>query len=264
MRDEPVLCEIRGGVACITLNRPEHYNAWTYEMEELYFETLDRLAADPLVRAAVLTGAGRSFCPGLDKDLLSQDAAGTIVKPAKRLPMAHPLSFPKPLVAAIGGPCAGVGLIQALVCDVRFAAEGASFATGFVRRGLVAEHAISWLLVRVAGHANAMELLLSGRKFSGTEAAELGVVHRVVPDRDLRGAAIAYASEIATWCAPRSLAAIKAQVWDDWLRTREASAAEGRRLLDEPERKEDLAEGVASLLEKRPPAFAPLPWPPAR
>jgi enoyl-CoA hydratase/carnithine racemase len=259
---EAVVCEIEAGVARIALNRPERHNAWTYEMEALYFETLDRLAADRSVRAVVVSGAGQSFCPGLDKDLLSQDAAGTIVKPAKRRPMAHALTFPKPLIAAIRGPCAGVGLIQALVCDVRFAAEGASFATGFVRRGLVAEHAISWLLIRVAGHANALELLLSGRKFSGREAAELGVVHRAVADGDVLDAAIAYASEIATWCAPRSIAAIKAQVWDDWLRTREASAEEGRRLLDEQGRKEDLAEGVASLLEKRPPAFPPLPWPP--
>jgi enoyl-CoA hydratase/carnithine racemase len=264
MSDAPLRCEIDAGIARVTLNRPAQYNAWTYEMEGLYFETLDRLAADRSVRAAVLSGEGRAFCPGLDKDLLNQDAAGTIVKPAVRRPMAHALTFPKPLIAAIRGPCAGVGLIQALVCDVRFAAQDASFATGFVRRGLVAEHAVAWLLVRIAGHANAMELLISGRKFSGREAAELGVVHRAVADEDVLPAAIAYASELATWCAPRSIAAIKAQVWDDWLRSREASAAEGRRLLDEPERKEDYAEGVASLLEKRPPSFAPLPWPPAR
>jgi enoyl-CoA hydratase/carnithine racemase len=262
--ESPVLCDVQEGVARITLNRPQSYNAWTYEMEALYFETLDQLAADGSVRAAVLTGAGRSFCPGLDKDLLSQDAAGTIVKPTNRRAMASALLFPKPLIAAVNGACAGVGLIQALVCDVRFAGEKTNFSTAVVRRGLVAEHAISWLLVRIAGHATAMDLLLSGRKFSAREAAALGVVHHTVPDDELLDAATDYARELATWCAPRSLAAIKAQVWDDWLRTWEQSAAEGTRLLDEPERKADMAEGVAALVENRRPAFAPLPWPPGR
>ena len=264
MSEPSVLCEIHDAVARITFNRPEQHNAWTYEMEARYFELLDELAADPSVRAAVLTGTGRAFCPGLDKDLLSQDAAGTIVKPEKRRPMAQALLFPKPLIAAVNGACAGVGLIQALAADVRFAAAGANFTTGFVRRGIVAEHAISWLLVRIAGHANAMDLLLSGRKFGGTEAASLGVVNRVFAEDELLAAASAYAQELATWCAPRSLAAIKAQVWDDWLRTWEAAAAEGSRLLDEPARKADIVEGVASFVEKREPAFEPLTWPPPR
>jgi enoyl-CoA hydratase/carnithine racemase len=260
----PVLCEVRGAVALVTLNRPERRNAWTFEMEALYFDTLDRLARDRAVRAAVLTGAGSSFCPGMDKELLGQDVAHGLVIPANRRPMTVALLFPKPLIAAINGACAGAGLVQALCCDVRFCAEGASFATAFARRGLVAEYGAAWLLVRVAGHANAMDLLLSGRKFGGAEAARLGVVNRVLPGAELLDAALAYAEELATWCAPRALAAIKRQVWDDWLRTSESSAEVARRLLDEPERRRDIAEGVAALVEKRQPAFEPLEWPRAR
>jgi enoyl-CoA hydratase/carnithine racemase len=256
---EVVLCELRDGVAVVTLNRPARLNAWTYEMEQRYFEVLDRLADEPRVRAAVLTGAGRGFCPGLDLDLLREEAAGTLVKPAHRRLMTYAIGFPKPLVAAINGACAGVGLVQALACDVRFAATSANFSTAFARRGLIAEHGMAWLLLRIVGHAAALDLLLSGRKIAAAEAARLGLVNRAVADGELLSEALAYARELAEQCAPRAMADIKRQVWQDWLRTGEEAVAEGHRLVSTPERAVDLAEGVAAHVERRAPRFAPLP-----
>lgn len=254
-----LLSGVTEGVATITLNRPARKNAWTYEMEALYFETLDRLADDPEVRAAVLIGAGSAFCPGLDVELLRRDAEGTLVKPAVRRPMIYASSFPKPLVAAINGACAGIGLIQALVCDARFVAKEARLSTAFARRGLVAEHGISWILVRMLGHARAMDLLLSGRTFSGEEACDLGIANHVVPAAEVLAAATDYARDLARHCGPRAMASIKGQVWADWLRTSSESADHARELLADPARRPEMREGAASFAERRPPRFPPLP-----
>jgi len=165
------------GVLLLTLNRPQRLNAWTLDMEERYFDLLAGAASDPSVRAIVVTGAGRGFCAGLDADALAGVAAGTPVSTRPRRPQTFPLEIPKPIVAAVNGPAAGIGFLQALVADVRFAAEGAKFTTAFARRGLLAEHGMSWLLPRLIGASRATELLLSARVFLAEEAAELGLVH---------------------------------------------------------------------------------------
>jgi enoyl-CoA hydratase/carnithine racemase len=258
MGDDVVRYEVRDGVALLTLNRPERLNAWTLEMEERYFDLLVHASESSEVRAIVVTGAGRGFCAGLDAVALEAVAHGRPVSDAPRRPQTFPLEIPKPIVAAVNGACAGIGFIQALVADVRFAAAGAKFTTAFPRRGLLAEHGISWLLPRMIGHARATELLLSGRVFLAEEAAELGIVHRVVETEALLDAALAYAHDLAEHCGPLAMAITKYQVnrhWDVELADARQETAE---LVDQLHKLPDFEEGVRSFVEKRPPRFAPL------
>ena len=249
MSDEssPVLCEIAAGVATVTLNRPERMNAWTYEMEVAYFDLLDALDDDADVRAVVLTGAGRGFCPGLDAAVLADRTHGVKGQEGVDRPMTYARAFRKPLIAAINGGCAGIGLIQALVADLRFAAAGAKIATAFTRRGLVAEFGASWMLPRLIGTGNAMDLLLSGRPVTADEALVLGLVNRVYPADELLPAAQAYARDVAANCSPLAMQAIKAQVQHDWDRSIEESQTEAMLLVQEPARRPDFTEGVASV-----------------
>ena len=189
---EVVQQTIEGGVAVLTLNRPDRLNAWTVEMEQTYFGMLESCAAAEDVRVIVVTGAGRGFCAGADmQDLqdLGADGAQAPAARAERREQTFPLSIPKPIIAAINGACAGIGLVQALMCDMRFAAADAKLTTAFSRRGLVAEHGIAWILPRLVGPARALDLLLSGRVVLGREAAELGLVNRALePDAVLEHA----------------------------------------------------------------------------
>jgi enoyl-CoA hydratase/carnithine racemase len=251
-----VLCHVEHGVATITLNRPERMNAWTQEMEDRYFAALSDLEADPDVRAIVVTGAGRGFCPGLDMEDLAGASQGRSPRDAQRT-MLHALGIMKPMVAAINGACAGIGLVQALACDVRFAAAGARMTTSFARRGLVAEFGAPWFLERIVGHANALDLLLSARTIDAEEARALGLVNWVVERERVVEAATEYAADIAANCSPVAMAAIKQQVYDDWHRSAIAAEEDWRRLIAETHRKADFREGVASYVERRPPRFGP-------
>ena len=259
MADDVVLYENRNGVALLTLNRPEHLNAWTGAMDRQYFDLLDACASDPSVTAIVVTGAGRGFCAGADMAML-QDIGSDPSRtggPSRR-PMWHTTTIPKPVIAAINGPCAGMGLVQALMADVRFAAAGAKFTTAFARRGLVAEHGISWVLPRLVGPARALDLLMSGRVFLAEEAAELGVVNAVLPPELLLDHALAYAGDLAAHCAPSSMAAMKRQIWGH-LELGLAEATEASNILMAASlRRDDFREGVASFVQKRLPRFAPL------
>jgi|SRR5579875_2243515 len=172
-------------------------------------------------------------------------------------PVSFPLSIPKPIMAAINGPCAGLGLVYAVMCDVRFAAAGAKITTAFSRRGLVAEHGISWMLPRLIGPARALDLLLSGRVILGTEAAELGLVNRAVEDDRLLEEAMAYARMLARECSPASMAHMKRQVYGDLERTLTDSVERANHLMLASFTGPDFAEGVQSFLERRAPKFAP-------
>src|SRR3954469_16739276 len=202
--------ETSGGVATLTLNRPERRNGWSPELEAAYFAALDACDADDDVVAVVLTGAGSTFCPGLDTQRLSA-VSSTGLDLSGRPPVFRPRSFGKPLIAAVNGACAGIGLVQALMCDVRFAARGARFSTAFARRGLAAEYALSWILPRLIGVENALDLLLSGRTFDADEAHRLGLVSRVVEPETVLDAAREYARELARNCSPASMATIRHQ-----------------------------------------------------
>jgi enoyl-CoA hydratase/carnithine racemase len=254
---DTVLYRTEEGVALITLNRPDRLNAWIPEMVTRYFDLLDRAAADPDVRAIVVTGAGRGFCAGADvgalKDITEGEAEWAIDRP-----QIYALSIPKPIVCAVNGACAGLGLVHALMCDVRFAAAGAKFTTAFVRRGLIAEHGISWILPRLVGPSRALDLLLSGRVFLAEEAVEMGVVNRVLPAEEVLPAAIAYARDLAANCSPWSMATIKQQIYRHVALDVDAALADSNRLMQATLGSNDFREGVASYLEKRPPRFAPL------
>src|ERR1700687_423213 len=166
MADDVVLLENRDGIGLITLNRPERLNAWTGELENRYFDLLDECAADPDVKVIVVTGAGRGFCAGADMDMLQgigSDGGAAAGTARTTRPQWHTTTISKPVIAAINGACAGIGLVQALMADIRFAASGAKFTTAFARRGLIAEHGISWVLPKLAGAANALDLLMPGR-----------------------------------------------------------------------------------------------------
>lgn len=264
--DPAVMYEVDDGVALITLNRPDRLNAWNGDLHVGYFSSLDRAVADPDVRVIVVTGAGRGFCAGADMDVLQdlgdqQDtgtAAPQTAEDEHGWRHTHAVTLSKPVIAAVNGACAGLGFVHAVAADIRFAAKGAKFTTAFARRGLIAEHGLSWTLPRLVGQAVALDLLLSGRVFLAEEALELGVVNRVIEPEDLMTETLAYAKDLAANASPASMAVMKRQVYthpdmsmDDAV---EESVGFMNATLDAP----DFKEGVASFLENRPPNFSAL------
>lgn len=263
MADEDVvLWDEAEGVATLTLNRPDRMNAWTGQMESRYFDLLQRAADSPTVRTIVVTGAGRGFCPGADMDILAGGVSGdggglTATGPGRRRKI-FAATIPKIVVAAVNGACAGVGLVQALCCDIRFAAAGARWTTAFARRGLVAEYGSSWLLPRLVGTSRALDLMASGRVFTSEEALELGLVARVLPAEEVLEAAQAYARDLAASCSPASMAVMKQQIYAAWDQPLDQALSEANRLMVQSLEGVDFVEGVKSYVERRPPDFAAL------
>lgn len=255
---ELVLSSVDRGVLTLTFNRPETLNAWTGAMGRRYFDLLAEAERDPEVRAIVVTGAGRGFCSGADFATLAAIQTGEYDEEPDPRPNTFPTTIRKPVVAAVNGACAGLGMVHALVCDLVFTAEDAKWTTAFPRRGLVAEYGLSWVLPRVMGQQRAMDVLLSGRVFSGREAYELGLVNRAVPGEALLEEAQAYARELAVHSSPASMAVIKRQVWHDWDASLEQAARAATKEMLESFRRADFEEGVASFLERRPPRFPAL------
>ena len=256
-----VLYEARDpGIAVITLNRPDRLNAWNGELAVRYFELLDRAASDPTVKVIVITGAGRGFCSGADMDALSaiNERPGGAPDAMTRRGPHEAMLIPKPVIAAVNGACAGIGLVIALMCDVRFAASNAKFTTAFSRRGLVAEYGISWILPRLVGNANALDLLYSGRVILGDEAARMGMVNEVMAPELVLDRAIAYATELATLASPTSMAVMKRQIYADWDRGLEEATTTAVELMNASLRRPDLKEGIASYMQKRSPNFGPI------
>jgi enoyl-CoA hydratase/carnithine racemase len=258
MTEPPVLAELRGAVLLLTLNRGERMNGWTEDLEDLYFELLDEAESDPEIRAVVLTGAGRAFCAGADFSDLEQLTEGVPAGISGKRPRARARDFKKPLIAALNGATAGLGLVQALYCDVRFCAEDAKITTAFSRRGLIAEYGIGWMLPRLVGVGIARDLLLSGRVIDGREAGRIGLVEHVTPSGQVVEEALAYAADLAENCSPTSMAVMKRQINEASDGVFQASFDESERLLRESLARPDLAEGIASFMERRPPDFPPL------
>lgn len=259
-----VLYEVSaGGVAVITLNRPERLNSWGADISRGVYTSFDRAETDEAVRAIVLTGTGRGFCAGAYmgamQDLGASISADTDV--SKIVGERHPhflTTVGKPVIAAINGACVGIGLTHALMCDVRFAAQGAKFATAFPRRGLIGEYGITWILPRLAGWGVAADLLLSGRTFFADEAAALGLVKEVVAPEDLLSTALAYAEDLARNCSPASMAVIKRQLYGDAGDDVVAVSSRAEALMHESMVRPDLVEGITAFFEKRPPNFPAL------
>jgi enoyl-CoA hydratase/carnithine racemase len=244
------------GAVVLTLNRPERRNMWTAGMETEFYDALDRAVADDRVRAIVVTGSGESFVPGLDPQVLAE-VSGGVRYMTNRRPQTYATTVPKPVIGAINGACAGIGLAQALNFDYRFAVTGAKFSTAFAKRGLPAEDATAWMLVRLVGPAHAFDLLASGRVFLAEEAAELGVVQHLSKPGEVLADAVAFAHRLAATVSPVAMAMVKSQIWRDCEATMEAARVRAQYLLTVAKSQADFAEGVASLTAKRAPEFAP-------
>ena len=208
--------EVSDAVCTLTLDNPSRRNAWSIEMEQQYFSMLDRAGADQAVRAIVVTGAERWFCPGLDSERLSDAAGATGLRLEGRRSQHYAWIVPKPMIAAINGACAGIGLVQALVCDVRFMARGAKFSTAYAKLGVPAEYGLSWLLPRMIGVERSLDLLLvrarrRGRWRPSGSASSAGSAS---PPR-CSPTPRATPAMLAETCSPQSMAAIRRQVWGD-------------------------------------------------
>jgi enoyl-CoA hydratase/carnithine racemase len=209
--EDAVTLEVVDGVGIVTLNRPDRLNAVDHTIRAAYPARMAEAAAREDVRAIVLTGAGRGFCAGADVKVLGNLGTGTRgTMPGRDYLVARTVA--KPVIAAVNGACAGLGLVFALSCDVRFAAATATFDTGFARRGLVAEQGTAWLLARSVGPSRALDLLYDGRTLSGTEAHRIGLVDHLHSGDGVLAAAVAYARDVAASKSPMSLGVMKWQV----------------------------------------------------
>ncbi|HTK66206.1 MAG TPA: enoyl-CoA hydratase-related protein [Pseudonocardia sp.] len=255
-----VLYEVSDGVATLTLHRPHRKNAWTFDMERDLFAAMDRADADEDVRVIVLTATGTVFCPGADTAMLSERSSeDRSEQPEWRTHrLYHARLLRKPVIASVNGACAGVGLVLAVSADIRFAAGSAKFSPAFARRGMPVEGGLTWMLPRLIGAGAASELLISARVVLAEEALRLGLVNRLYPDDELAAATRAYAVEIAANCSPLAMASVKEQLDLDVSRSLEQSHDDFWIRLNRPEQRVAYREGVASFVEKRPVAFAPL------
>jgi enoyl-CoA hydratase/carnithine racemase len=265
---QDILYSVDDKVATITLNRPDRMNAWTPTMERDVRHAMEAAAADDGVRVIVLTGAGRAFCAGADMDALKGLDPNDIKRRGGDLPAFdmnrrpdwqtrygfYP-SIAKPIIGMLNGATAGIGLVHALYCDLRFAADNTVFTTAFARRGLIAEHGISWMLPHIVGHANALDLLLSARRVSSEEALRIGLVNRLCPPDKLREETYAYARDLADFVSPSAMAVIKRQVYDVPFQTLAEATIDANREMHVALQGADFREGVASFMEKRPPKF---------
>lgn len=274
MTFEDILYRVEDGVAVITLNRPDRLNAWRREMDQDVRAAMRAASEDDAVRVIVLTGAGRGFCAGADMNMLQaiqSEASGdgrdstSATAPAAfdetaREDFRKQYSwFPavsKPIIAAINGACAGLGLVLSLYADIRFASASAKFTTAFSRRGLIAEHGVSWLLPRLIGFTNAADLLYSARTFDGEEALRLGLISRIFPAETFQDDVMAYAAMLANEVSPRSLREMKRELWEAQFQSLGDAIESANADMPASFVSEDFKEGVAHFVEKRAPRFS--------
>ena len=272
MSDPVVLYSVAERVATITLNRPARLNAWTGRMSLEYRQALAAAATDPGVRVVVVTGAGRGFCAGADSEALAGHAErgrydagvgaggarpGYGVRPEFDADLAYHFGIPKPVIAAVNGPAAGIGFALACYCDLRFAGAGAKLTSAHGRLGLPAEFGLSWLLPRLVGVTRAADILLSSRIFLAEEAAQIGLVNAVLPSDQLMDHVSAYATSLATGVSPASMAVTKQQLYRDLLGGADpaTSIADAMDTMSSMMSGADYREGVAALRDKRPARF---------
>ncbi|MEZ5552527.1 MAG: enoyl-CoA hydratase-related protein [Pseudomonadales bacterium] len=258
------------GIAIVTLSRPHRMNAWTGRMHAEYRHAMAAADADNNVRAIVVTGEGRGFCVGADSQALTGHVEKGGYDPGTPEKMANPgygvrdeydvnfawhFGLTKPVVCAINGPAAGVGLVLACFADIRFAAAGVKLTTAHGKLNLPAEFGLSWLLPRMIGLPRANDLLLTSRIFMSEEAAEMGLVNAVVPAGQLMTQTLAYVRSMIDTVSPGSLRETRRQIYADLHRDIGASVDESERLVREMMTQPDYAEGVKAFLDKRPPEW---------
>jgi enoyl-CoA hydratase/carnithine racemase len=269
MTYEEILYDFDEGIATVTLNRPAQLNALTQRMQDELREAMFRADADDAVRVVILTGAGRGFCAGADMNLLSNLSEGGEARRKEgrtsgsngarredfpgdfQMKNSYIPSVGKPVIAAINGACAGLGFVYTLYCDLRFAAEGAKFTSAFSRRGLIAEHGVSWMLPRIVGLPNALDILFSARKFDAAEAEAMGLVNRTFPAEEFMDEVRAYALDLARNVSPRSLRIMKRQMYEAQFQSLAEAIEVGDREMALSFDSEDFKEGVAHFVEKR-------------
>jgi enoyl-CoA hydratase/carnithine racemase len=264
--------EVRGHIATVWLHRPHRHNAWIGRMHSEYRSVLALLDADPSVRVVVVTGTPPAFCVGGDSEALQGHAdrggyddglaadlarPGYGVRPEFDADFAFQFALRFPIIAAVNGAAAGVGLALALFCDLRFGAANAKLTTAAPKLGLPAEFGMSWQLPRLVGATRAADLLLSGRVVTPAETESWGLWNGVEPDGEATVArALSYAEHLASGVGPVALATTKQQLYRDLLHQSPAdSIHEAQRLLAEAMGTDEYREGVAALREKRAPRF---------
>jgi enoyl-CoA hydratase/carnithine racemase len=259
MQFETVLVDVDAGVATLTLNRPDAMNAFDQTMDREFHEAMWLLEADEAVRVIVVTGAGRAFCSGIDlsggADVFGADAHAAHDEAqgvdADTVPERSAFwTMRTPIIGAINGAAVGAGLTVPMLFDLRVVAAEAKLGFVFARRGIVPDANICWLLPRLVGVERALELLVSGRMFSGEEAVAMGLALKAVPREDVLAEAQALAREIATWSAPAASGLVKQLVYEFLGETDRAAAfARETKVIWWAGEQPDAVEGVMSFLE---------------
>lgn len=255
---EVVLYEVSDGVALVTLNRPDRLNASNGALSRALTAAMTRAAGDEAVRVVLLSGAGRGFCAGADMQVLDELSGDASAPNSGSGGLRYDgfRAMPKPVIAAVHGACAGVGLDMACSADIRIAAEGAFFVAPFARLGLCAEGGLGWLLPRLIGAGNAAELLMTGRRMGAREAHAKGLVAHVLVDEGFVEAAREMARDMARECAPASLEQIKRQLRESpdqaYAEARELAVSLTKHNLQGA----DFREGIAAKGERRAPRFS--------
>jgi enoyl-CoA hydratase/carnithine racemase len=257
---QTILTDVSGKVATIWLNRPEQRNAFSPDMSRELHEAFAAFEADDGVRAIVVTGAGRYFSAGADLGsrgggTFSRSADADAAEQQDRAERVEPRRMRTPVIAAMNGSAVGMGITLPVSWDIRFAAADAKYGFVFTRRGIVPEAGSTWMLPRLVGVSRAMELLLSGRIFSGAEGAEMGLFSRALPAGEVLTAAQEFARDLAASTSAVSVAATKALVYNGLGQDREESHAIEHQVFRWTGNQADAREGVTAFLEKRTPQW---------
>ena len=273
MSEPTVLVTVEDSVATVFLHRPHRYNAWTGRMHAEYKQAMNDLNTNSDIRAVVVTGSGSTFCVGGDSEALAGHADRGGYDPGQSVSVPNPglhlrdefnhdlawhFGLRVPVIAAVNGACAGIGLALTLFCDLRFVSATAKCTTAAPKLGLPAEYGMSWILPRIIGVTRANDVLLSGRVFTGDESRDWGLWNGVASDgAEALHMATTWAHAVATTAGPRAVATTKGQIYADLIRHGVgASIDESISLIDEATKTAEYREGVQALREKRPPRFS--------
>lgn len=272
MNEPTVLVTTEAHVSTVSLHRPHRNNAWTGRMHADYKNVMSELDADANVRAIVVTGSGHTFCVGGDSQALAGHAERGGYDPGEAVHVANPgtnlapefnhdlawhYGLRVPVIAAVNGACAGIGLALTLFCDLRFISAKAKCTTAAPKLGLPAEYGMSWTLPRIIGVTRANDLLLSGRVFTGAETSEWGLWNGVgVDGPDTLRMATQWAHTLASTTGPDAVRVTKQQIYRDLIRHDIGdSVDESIVLIDEATKSAEYREGIAAFTQKRLPNF---------